>query len=125
MNFLLDTHVVIWWLDNPERLSKQARDVIVDARNVVFISAASIWEIGLKVQRGKLAVPESYIDLLQEDGFAFIDITIAHTQSAPQLPMHHENPFDRLLITQAKLEGCVLISRDHLFSKYDVVLLEA
>jgi PIN domain nuclease of toxin-antitoxin system len=125
VKYLLDTHVIIWWLDDPDRLSKKARDVLVDARNVIFISAASIWEIGLKVRRGKLTVPDNYVDYLREDGFAFLDITMEHSLSAPQLPLHHEDPFDRLLVAQAHLEDSVFISRNEQIAKYDVVSLEA
>lgn len=125
MNLLVDSHVAIWWLADPARLSARARAALADGRNQVQLSVASIWEIGLKAARNQLRLPADYVDLLKADGFGVLDIRRAHAEHATRLPPHHADPFDRLLIAQAQVEDLVLVSRDEAFRQYDVHLLDA
>jgi PIN domain nuclease of toxin-antitoxin system len=125
MNFLVDSHAAVWWMDDPNRLAPAARDAIADGRNLVYLSAASVWEIGLKMARGKLRLPATYVDRLRADGFSFLDVSVSHAQRAPFLPPHHADPFDRLLIAQAQIEGLVLVTRDEDLHAYGVPVLRA
>lgn len=125
MNLLLDSHVVIWWLEDPARIAATARSAIADGRNRALVSVASIWEIGLKTARQKLTLPDGYVDLLQADGFSFLDIRREHAERAPTLPPHHGDPFDRMLIAQAMAENLVLVTSDAALRAYSVPILEA
>ncbi len=125
MNLLVDSHVAIWWLDDPDRLSPRARAALADGRNQVLLSVASIWEIGLKAARNQLRLPADYVDVLQADGFGVLDIRRAHAERAARLPPHHADPFDRMLIAQAQVEDLVLVSRDEELARYEVQMLHA
>ena len=124
MRFLLDTHVLIWWARS-EPLSPAATEAIGYPSNEVFVSAASVWEAAVKVAAGKLRLGR---DLAQEalaHGFAPLSIGFAHSLEAGRLPAHHADPFDRMLIAQARLEELTLITRDPRLTAYGVALLEA
>jgi PIN domain nuclease of toxin-antitoxin system len=127
MRLLLDTHTLIWWITEPGRLSTDARSAITDPQNDVFVSAASGWEISTKFRLGKL--PEAAAlatDLPREiaaEGFAPLDMTVEHGQDAGALPGHHRDPFDRMLIAQARAERLALVSNESLFDAYGVVRL--
>ena len=125
MNLLLDTHVVVWWLDDPGRLSEAARAAIADGRNRAFVSAGSVWEIGLKVAKQKLRMPTGHVKALEEDGFGFLDIRMNHVQRAAALPAHHGDPFDRLLLAQAQAEDMILVTRDDALGRYGIPILVA
>lgn len=125
MNLLVDSHVAIWWLEDPARLSARARAALADGRNQVQLSVASIWEIGLKAARNQLRLPADYVDVLQADGFGVLDIRRTHVERATRLPAHHGDPFDRLLVAQALVEDLVLVSRDEALHRYDVHVLDA
>ncbi len=125
MNLLLDTHAAIWWLSDPHRLSLIAREAIAQPRNRAFISAASAWEVELKRAKGKLDIPSEYWDLWMADGFEELPVRAAHARATALLPPHHADPFDRLLIAQAREEGLVLISRDAWVPAYGVPFIEA
>jgi PIN domain nuclease of toxin-antitoxin system len=125
MNLLIDSHVAVWWLDNPGRLTAPARTAIADGRNRVYLSVASVWEIGLKAARNKLRLPPSYVELLQADGFTVLEIRLAHARRAPAWPPHHADPFDRMLLAQAEVEGLVLVTRDDALRAYGVPILAA
>ena len=125
MNLLLDTHVLLWWLDDHPLLSEEARVAISDGRNLVFVSAATIWEIRIKQALGKLDIPEDFQRALEGESFEMLDITFAHAYAVGDLPDHHRDPFDRMLIAQAGVEGLTLITRDARFSQYRVPLIEA
>lgn len=125
MNFLLDTHVLLWWLDDNPALSEQAKTAISDGQNLVFISAVVVWEIRIKEALGKLKVPDNFQETLSKQPFEFLDITIEHAHAISQLPLIHRDPFDRLLIAQAKLENMTLISRDKFIKKYQILLIDA
>jgi PIN domain nuclease of toxin-antitoxin system len=125
MNLLLDTHALLWWLNDDSTLSEQARASISDGSNVVFISAASIWEIRIKQQFGKLEAPSELLDVLVEGPYLFLDITSEHAYHVGSLPLVHRDPFDRLLISQAQIERLTVVSRDPVFQEYEVSLLRA
>ena len=125
MNLLLDTHALLWWLDDHPRLSRRARAAIGDGQNVVFISAAVIWEIRIKQALGKLSVPEEFRMILEAQPFLTLDITANHAHAVEKLPPHHRDPFDRMLIAQATVERLTLVSNDTRFKPYGVPLIKA
>jgi PIN domain nuclease of toxin-antitoxin system len=120
MRLLADSHVLIWWAENPARLTPAARAAIADPANEVLMSAASLWEIGLKVAKGKLAVPANFAAVLRADGFVDLPIHARHAERALTLPPVHGDPFDRMLIAQAMDEGLTLVSRDRWVAAYGV-----
>ncbi len=124
MRLLLDTNALLWWLAD-ESLSAQARDAVADPANLVVVSAASAWEISVKKALGKLAAPDDLEQQVAAGGFSPLPISIAHTIAAGQLPRHHEDPFDRMLIAQASAEGLTIVTRDKRFEDYGAALLSA
>jgi PIN domain nuclease of toxin-antitoxin system len=124
VRLLLDTHALLWWLAD-EGLSLQARDAIADPDNLAVVSAASAWEISIKRTLGKLAAPDDLDQQLHAGGFTPLPISIAHGIAAGRLPRHHEDPFDRMLIAQAIIEGLTIVTRDKRFDNYAVALLPA
>jgi len=125
MNLLLDTHVLLWWLDDHPALSKQAKAAIADGKNLVFVSAVVIWEIRIKQALGKLAIPRNFRRVLDNQSFEMLDITVEHAHAVGDLSAHHQDPFDRMLVAQAKVEGLTLVTRDVRLKKYKVSLIEA
>ena len=125
MRILADSHVLLWWLDDPKRIALPARAAIADPANAVFFSAASVWEIGLKIGKGKLRIDGDVVAALQSDGFEPLSITMAHATRSLVLPEMHDDPFDRMLIAQALTVGLVLATRDRLILQYDVPVIEA
>jgi len=123
MRFLLDTHILLWWLGNNRRLGPGVRIVIADPQNFIFVSAASIWEISIKKSLGKLSTPDNLLTVLKQNNFQLLSITAEHGLAIADLPEHHKDPFDRMLIVQAQMEGLTLISQDSKFNQYDVILL--
>ena len=119
MKLLLDTHVVLWWLDDPLLLSPGAREAIFDPGNEVLVSAVDCWEIAIKRALGKLTAPRDLRGALQSCGFTELSISPAHALATETLPMHHRDPFDRLLVAQALLEQASLVSRDSWGSAYE------
>lgn len=125
MKLLIDSHVVVWWFDDPNKLTAAARAAISNPDHEVFISAASIWELGLKQAKGKLRLPLGYMDLLRADGFSFLSITTEHATASVNLPPHHADPFDRMLIAQAMTDSLVLVTRDAVIPLYSLPIIEA
>jgi len=125
VRLLLDTSALLWWLDNSARLGSRARAAIADASGEVFVSPASAWEISVKRASGKLAVPFDIAEAIELNAFVELPIRIAHAVAAGELVRHHADPFDRVLIAQAQLEGLRLVTSDGAFAKYDVQLLDA
>ena len=127
MRLLLDTHALLWWLFDESHLSETARSLIGEPSNIVHVSSASIWEIGIKVKAGKLQDAACLLDnvdsWLLRAGFTALPITPAHASRAGQLPLHHKDPFDRMLIAQAQLQPMTIVSTDPLFAQYDVTVL--
>ncbi len=124
MNLLLDTHVLLWALSNHPRLSQRAREVIQDGHNLVFVSAATAWEIAIKKALGKLQAPDNYLEALERYRFTGLDITSEHALAVEHLPPHHSDPFDRLLIAQAMLEGLTIVTHDERISAYDAAVIK-
>jgi PIN domain nuclease of toxin-antitoxin system len=125
MNLLLDTHVLLWWLDDSPSLGETARQAIADPNYLVFMSAVTIWEIVIKKALGKLDVPNELADVLEGQPFHYLDMTAEHAFKVGELPFHHRDPFDRLLIAQSLVEGLTLVSHDTDMGKYNVPFLEA
>ena len=125
MNLLLDTHVLIWTLEDNPTLSVSARDAIVNGANIVFVSSVSIWEIRIKKALGKLDVPDDLLEQIKLHRFTELAINFEHAYSAGDLPDIHKDPFDRMLIAQAKIEKLTLVTRDGFIPKYDVKTLKA
>jgi len=125
VRLLLDSHVVVWWSVYPGRLRASTREAIISPDNEVLLSAASIWELGLKIARQKLVLPDNYESRLMAAGLEELPVTIAHTSRAMTLPPLHGDPFDRLLIGQALEEGLVLVTSDREIVRYDVPTMEA
>lgn len=127
MQLLLDTHAFVWWLDGDRRLSPRARRRIADAKNEIFVSAVSVWEITTKARLGKLPgardVAADVPGCIFSQGFSGLDISLAHAQRAGALAGVHRDPFDRLLIAQAQIEHLMLVSREELFDAYGIARL--
>lgn len=124
MKLLLDSHAYLWWLDDHPDLSARARSAIADPANVVVVSAASIWEIEIKRSLGRLDAGDA--DLVGEiamNRFVELPIEARHAAAAARLPRHHDDPFDRMLIAQAQLEGLICVTRDRAFSEYGTATL--
>jgi PIN domain nuclease of toxin-antitoxin system len=118
VNLLLDTHVLIWW-DEGRRLSGAARRAI-EAADSVYVSAASAWEVAIKIGLGRLRPSRTVEAAAEESGFLELPITFRHGQRVTGLPAHHRDPFDRLLVAQAEVEGLTLVTRDPVFERYAV-----
>ena len=127
MNALLDTHALLWWLFDDPNLPETARAVIRQPDNVIFVSSASAWEIATKHRLGKL--PEAgeaalhLTRLVREAAFTELPITLDHALAAGALPGPHRDPFDRMLVAQARLEGVAVISRDPVFHEYSTPVI--
>jgi PIN domain nuclease of toxin-antitoxin system len=125
MNLLLDTHVLLWWLDDHPVLSRKAKAAIADGKNLVFVSAVAIWEIRIKQALGKLAIPQNFQKVLNAQPFEKLDITVEHAHAIKDLPAHHRDPFDRMLVAQTKVEHLTLVTRDIRLKKYKIPIIEA
>ncbi len=123
--YLIDTHILIWWLEGSDKLSSKARDIIKSGNNAIYFSSGAIWEMVIKQSLGRLDMPDNLDEVLRSDNIEVLPITAAHALAVGSLPHHHRDPFDRIQIAQAQHEGLVLISRDEEFQKYGVRLLKA
>ena len=117
---LVDTLVMLWWLNDAPELGPRCREVLSDERNEVFVSAASAWEISIKTVLGKLEAPEDIDTIVEDEGFSKLPISLYHGQLAGRLPILHRDPFERMLIAQAQAEGLVLITADENIIKYNI-----
>jgi PIN domain nuclease of toxin-antitoxin system len=124
VNLLLDTHAVIWFLGGREELRGEARDAIESADRV-YVSAASIWEIATKVARGRLEVPQDLTHRLVDLGMLPLALEWEHAQVAGGLPLHHRDPFDRMLVAQAIVERLTIVTRDSAIGRYPVPVIAA
>ena len=124
---MLDSHVLLWAIDQPELLSKKARAALLNESNELYVSVGSIWEISLKVQSGKLKLPahpdylESNLRKLGVHGY--LAIALFHVYQLAKLPLIHKDPFDRLLVSQAIVEGLTLVTKDKVIGEYPVAVL--
>jgi PIN domain nuclease of toxin-antitoxin system len=125
VRLLLDTHVAIWFFDDPALLTDDARDAIEDTRNAAFVSAASVWEWALKTVVGKISMSITFDAAAARAGFRELPVTWGHARDAAELPRLHGDPFDRMLVAQAQLEDLLLVTRDPLVSQYDVATMPA
>lgn len=126
MKLLLDTHAFIWWDSDPAQLSATALEAIRDPANEVALSVASAWEMVIKAQLGKLTLRLSLADIVmqqQANGLQVLEVTLAHTLAVGGLPLIHQDPFDRMLIAQANVEGAELVSADQVIRQYSVRVL--
>ena len=125
MNVLLDTHVVLWWFDDPNVLSEEAFNAIAESDNLVFVSAAAAWEIAIKKALGKLDAPDNLEEVMAEEHFLSLPITIPHALAVAALPPVHQDPFDRMMIVQAKMEDLTLVTRDTSIRQYGISVIAA
>jgi PIN domain nuclease of toxin-antitoxin system len=125
MNLSLDTHVLLWALSSPERLSKAVRNAIEDPANIVFVSAAAAWEIEIKLALGKLRAPSDLVNQLAAANFQELPITIGHALAVKQLPNLHRDPFDRIMLAQAKAAGLTFVTSDPEILRYPGAFLRA
>jgi PIN domain nuclease of toxin-antitoxin system len=127
MRLLLDTHIFIWWDSNPAQLSSQVRTLCEDPDNNLILSVASVWEMQIKQQFGKLSLRLPLAELIQSqrdhNGLEILAVSLEHALFLENLPSHHKDPFDRLLIAQARVENTKLVSADPVFKQYSVELL--
>ena len=119
MRVLIDTHVYLWWLDDPHRLSKKALATIEDGDNTIFVSVAVPWEIMIKKKLGKLQVTEDVMSYMEQENFLSLAISHQHVMALGILPSYHQDPFDRIQIAQALIENITLITRDQHILRYD------
>jgi PIN domain nuclease of toxin-antitoxin system len=128
MRLLLDTHVFIWWADNPEKLSPAALTALEDEANELILSVASVWEMQIKIQLGKLKLSLPLKELLKNqqetNNLTVSPVALPHVLALEALPFHHKDPFDRLLIAQSIEEDLTLVTADSQFSAYSVKLLQ-
>lgn len=125
MNLLLDTHTLLWWLTDDPTLSRAARSAIADQGNTVYLSPVVVWELRIKQGLGKLELPDEFREVLDAQPFTELPITSAHAHEIAVLPSLHRDPFDRMLVAQARLEKLTLVSRDAFLADYGVDVLEA
>ena len=123
MRLLLDTHILLWWLMDDPKLSGALRSAIADGGNEVFVSSVSVTEIAIKQSQGKLHAPRELLLLLSEAGFAELPLTSAHGEVLRDLPEHHRDPFDRMLVAQARVEGLEIATAAAAIRNYDVGVL--
>jgi PIN domain nuclease of toxin-antitoxin system len=118
LNLLLDTQIVVWSLNEPERLSKTAQEALISPSNQIWVSAISIWEMVIKTQIGKLRMPENVIRGIEKQRFGLLSFTAEHGLQVTNLPLHHSDPFDRALLAQAATEDLKLVTADDGLGKY-------
>ena len=128
MKLLLDTHIFIWWADQPEKLSTAALSALEDEANELLLSVASVWEMQIKIQLGKLKLSLPLKELIRSqqetNELTLLPVALTHVLALDALPLHHKDPFDRLLIAQSTEEDLTLVSADSQFSAYPAKLLQ-
>lgn len=124
MRLLLDTHALLWWLDDSPRLGGTAHGAISEPGNEVFVSLISLWEFAIEIRVGKLKVDLAAVDdRIDAEGFVRLPLAMEHLRAVVPLPMHHRDPFDHLLIAQAQVEGLTFVTADRFAASYDVAVL--
>lgn len=124
MTLLLDTHVFLWWIGESDRIPDEVTQVIADPGRLVYVSAASAWEISIKRTLGRIDLrDEEFAYGIRESGFAELTVTAEHGLAAGALPPHHKDPFDRMLVAQAMVEDVRLVTRDRAIAPYDVEIV--
>lgn len=122
---MLDTHAFLWWLCDDPQLGPKARELIANADNQIFVSAATAWEISIKKSLGKLEAPDGLDTIAEEEGFEKLPISFFHGERAGDLPQVHRDPFDRMLIAQSQVEGLEIITADDAIPRYAVRTVNA
>jgi len=122
LKLLLDTHVVLWWVQDDRRLGREARDAIARA-DFVWVSAASGWEVATKVSKRQLRLTEPLQVTVVADGFTELPFALRHAEELQRLPSHHRDPFDRILVAQARVEGATIVTHDRAFEAYGVPVI--
>ena len=125
MRLLLDTNALIWTLRNDPTLNSQAREAINDPGNEVFVSVVSVWEIAIKRYMGRLDVPANFVERIRNADYIPLLANFDHAELAGMLPLHHRDPFDRMLVAQAQVEDLVLVTRDRNMAQYGVATMPA
>ena len=126
MRLLVDTHLLVWWLAGGARLPRRAREILGDASNQVYFSAASVWEVAIKAALGKIKVdPEEMLAAFQSEGFEELHVTSRHAAAVMRLPAHHADPFDRLLVAQSVVEPMHLLTDDRVLAAYGSTVIVA
>jgi PIN domain nuclease of toxin-antitoxin system len=120
---LLDTHALLWSIGDDQQLSPTVHELLSSGAVATYVSAASIWEIAIKQAANKLTAPEDLLDEVARASFIELGITFAHARAAGALPPHHRDPFDRMIVAQARSEGFTVITRDARITAYDVPVL--
>jgi PIN domain nuclease of toxin-antitoxin system len=124
---LLDTHTFIWLFDSPEHLSGRAAAICQDPASMLVVSVASIWEMVIKLQIGKLRLSQPLASIVerqqQVNGLDIVPVDLAHVLAVERLPLHHRDPFDRLLIAYASVEGLPILSTDPIFQQYPITTI--
>jgi PIN domain nuclease of toxin-antitoxin system len=123
VKLLLDTHAALWWLSDDERLGRTSTDLITDGSNQILLSAAVVWEVAIKRSLGKLEAPGDFAATLLGAGAQPLPIRVDHAEAVGELPWHHRDPFDRLLVAQAMIERAVVVSDDDALHPYGVPLV--
>ena len=123
--YLLDTHVLLWWLEDPAGLTPNARAAIGSAGSELHVSAAAVWELSIKKSLGRLRTPEGLPAVLIENSIAVLSVNLEHALAVADLPHIHGDPFDRIQVVQARLENLTFITRDRQLEKYGVPVLRA
>jgi PIN domain nuclease of toxin-antitoxin system len=123
VKLLLDTHAALWWLADDDRIGEEIIRHLTDDTNQVLISAVVVWEVAIKRSLGKLEAPEDLAPTLLSAGAQPLPVTLEHAAAVEQLPWHHRDPFDRLLVAQALTEDAAIVSRDEPLSEYGVAIV--
>lgn len=125
MTFILDTRIILWWLEDSHELRHETKSLIMNPENRILISTASIWEINIKIGIGKLNVSNEYANILIDDGLEILDIQLPHVMKVLELPDIHGDPFDRILIAQTMIEVATLVTRDKNITQYPISFMLA
>ncbi len=125
MKYLLDTHSLLWTIFEPDKLLAETQEIILDHNNIICVSLISLWEISIKQSIGRLDIPEKFFEVVNQGGFEILSLTMSEIEQYRTLPLHHRDPFDRMLIVQAQQQKLILITRDSELSQYDVETLKA
>ena len=122
MRYLLDTHVLLWARSGPDKLSREAVAILESQDSELYVSTATLWECAIKSSIGRLDVPTNFYRIVARD-YTLLGMDVSHFEAYAKLPMHHRDPFDRLLIVQAQLAGLILLTRDRNIARYDVPIV--
>ena len=124
MKLLLDSHAFLWWLAEDPKLGAGARQAVADPSSTIHVSAATVWELSIKAALGKLDLDGAdLVEEIEENGFVELPMTARHALAAATLPRHHDDPFDRMLIAQARVEGLTIVTRDSVFRDYGIAIV--